>query len=210
MWRHDAKRSGVSSENLPEALHLAWSRAVAPARVAWPNEPRLHFDASVEPVVKGKRLFVGSPQDGGVRAYDTDSGKELWKFYTEGPVRFAPVAWEDGLYVGSDDGFLYHLDAATGTLRWKVRGAPDDRADYRQLGNHRLISLWPLRGGPVIEDGVVYFGAGIWPTMGVFVKAINAKSGELKWANGDINYLANVRIDHNTLNEAALSPQGYC
>lgn len=210
MWRHDAKRSGVSSENLPEALHLVWSRAVAPAQVAWPNEPRLHFDASIEPVVKGKRLFVGSPLDGSVRAYDTDSGEELWKFYTEGPVRFAPVAWDDGLYVGSDDGFLYHLDAATGHLRWKVRGAPDERADYRQLGNSRFISFWPVRGGPVIERGVVYFGAGIWPTMGVFVKAVDAKSGEMKWVNGNINYLANVRIDHNTLNEAALSPQGYC
>ncbi|MFV2066305.1 MAG: PQQ-binding-like beta-propeller repeat protein, partial [Pirellulales bacterium] len=135
---------------------------------------------------------------------------ELWKFYSEGPVRFAPVAWEDGLYFGSDDGFLYHLDASTGKLRWKVRGAPDDRADYRQLGNNRFISLWPVRGGPVIENGVVYFGAGIWPTMGVFVKAVDARSGDVNWANGDINYLANVRIDHNTLNEAALSPQGYC
>lgn len=210
MWRHDAKRSGVSSEKLADKLHLNWSRAVAPARLAWPNEPRLHFDASIEPVVKGNRLFVGSPLDGSVSAYDTESGAELWKFYSEGPIRFAPVAWQDGLYFGSDDGYLYHLDAATGELRWKVRGASDDRADYRQLGNSRLISLWPVRGGPVIEKGVVYFGAGIWPSMGVFVKAVDAKTGEVVWANGDINYLSKVRIDHNLLEEAALSPQGYC
>lgn len=210
MWRHDAKRSGVSPEELANILHLTWSMEIAPARLAWPNEPRLHFDASIEPIVKGKLLFVGSPLDGSVRAYDTESGNELWKFYTEGPIRFAPVAWNDGLYIGSDDGFLYHLDATTGKLRWKVRGAPDERGDYRQLGNRRFISLWPVRGGPVIANGVVYFGAGIWPSMGVFVKAIDAKTGETKWSNGDISCLPKVKLDHNAIDEAALSPQGYC
>ena len=210
MWRHDAKRSGGSSETLANELHLWWTRTVSPARMAWPNEPRLQFDASIEPIVKGKRMFVGSPLDGSLTAYDTESGAELWKFYTEGPIRFAPVAWEDGIFLGSDDGFLYQLDAVTGELRWKVRGAPDDRADYRQLGNNRLISLWPVRGGPVMANGTVFFGAGIWPTMGVFVKAVDAKTGKVKWANGDINFLSNVRIDHNTREESALSPQGYC
>jgi outer membrane protein assembly factor BamB len=210
MWRHDTLRSGVTTEELGEKLVLQWSRDVAPAKVAWPNESRLHFDSSIEPIVKGKRMFVGSPVNGSVTAYDTDSGQELWRFYSDGPVRFAPVAWMSTVCFGSDDGYLYSVDALTGKLRWKARGAPDKRADYRQLGNNRLVSLWPVRGGPVIQDGVVYFGAGIWPSMGVFVKAVDADTGEVKWANGDINYLSKVRIDHNVLAEAALSPQGYC
>ena len=210
MWRHDTLRSGVTTEELGEKLHLQWSREVTPASVAWPNESRLHFDSSIEPIVKGKRMFVGSPVEGSVTAFDTDTGRELWRFYSDGPVRFAPVAWNDTVCFGSDDGYLYSLEAASGKLRWKVRGAPEERADYRQLGNNRLVSLWPVRGGPVIEKGVVYFGAGIWPSMGVFVKAVDADTGEVKWANGDINYLSKVRIDHNLLAEAALSPQGYC
>ena len=209
-WRHDAQRSGVSAEGLADELHLKWQRALSPVQVAWPNESRLHFDASIEPVVMGKRMFVGLVADGSVRAYDTESGEEVWRFYSEGPVRLAPVAWRDGVYFGSDDGRLYCLDSGTGTPRWKVRGAPDDRPDYRHLGNARLISYWPVRGGPVIEDGVVFFGAGIWPSMGVYFKAVDAETGEVKWSNGKTNYLENVRIDHNQLHEAALSPQGYC
>ena len=210
MWRHDVLRSGTSAEELPGELHLQWSRALPPSTVAWPNETRLQFDSSIEPVVLGKRLFVGSAVDGSLRALDTESGNELWRFYSDGPVRLAPVAWKGTVCFGSDDGFLYSLDAVTGKLRWKARGAPDERGDYRQLGNNRMVSLWPVRGGPVIKDGVVYFGAGIWPSMGVFVKAVDADSGEVKWVNGDINYLSKVRIDHNLLEEAALSPQGYC
>ena len=157
-----------------------------------------------------KRMFVGSAIDGSVSAFDTGSGAELWKFHTGGPVRLAPAAGDGRVHVGSDDGFLYCLDAATGELRWKVRGAPDDRPDYQHLGNSRLISFWPVRGGPVLDDGVVYFGAGLWPTLGVFIDAVDAETGATKWTNGNTNYLKNVRTDHNGLHEAGLSPQGYC
>ena len=210
MWRHDVLRSGTTSEELAAELHRQWSHALPASTVAWPNETRLQFDASIESVVLGQRLFVGSAVDGSLRALDTRSGRELWRFYSDGPVRLAPVAWKDTVCFGSDDGFLYSLNAVNGELRWKVRGAPDERGDYRQLGNNRMVSLWPVRGGPVIRDGVAYFGAGIWPSMGVFVKAVDADTGEVKWVNGDINYLSKVRIDHNLLEEAALSPQGYC
>ena len=157
----------------------------------------------------GETLFLGSPLDGTVAAFATDNGREHWRFYTEGPVRFAPVAWQGRIYVGSDDGYLYCLDASSGELRWKVRGAPRDRDDYWHLGNGRLISFWPVRGGPVLADGVVYFAAGIWPTHGVFIKAVDANTGKTLWVNSECNYIENVRIDHNNLHEAGLSPQGY-
>ena len=209
MWRHDTARSGVTSEKLPDEIHLQWSREAPAAKVAWPNEPRLQFDAVNEPVVVGKTLFVGSSYDGSLRAFDTESGDAKWAFYTDGPIRCAPVAWNGKVAVGSDDGYLYCLDAATGEERWKVRGAPAERPDYRQLGNARLISYWPVRGGAVLKDGVIYFGAGIWPSMGVFIIAVDAETGQLKWRNSEVGYIKQVRIDHNYLSEAGLSPQGY-
>jgi len=208
-WRHDASRSGVSAEELPAQVHLLWRRDLPAPRLAWPNEPRLHFDASYEPVVSGARLFLGSPNDGSVRAFDTATGEERWRFRTEGPVRFAPVVAGGKLYAGSDDGHLYCLDAATGALLWKVCGAPANRPDRRHLGNARLVSYWPVRGGPVLADGVVYFAAGIWPTLGVFVLAADARTGRVLWRNDTLNYITKVRIDHNRLHEAGLSPQGY-
>ncbi len=115
---------------------------------------------------------------GSVRALDTRSGAERWTFFADGPVRFAPVAAGGKVYAGSDDGYLYCLDAQTGAVAWKFRGAPTDRPDRRQLGNGHLVSFWPVRGGPVVVEGVVYFGAGIWPTFGVFLHALDAKTGE--------------------------------
>ncbi|NOZ19469.1 MAG: PQQ-binding-like beta-propeller repeat protein [Planctomycetes bacterium] len=208
-WRHDANRSAATAESLPDELHLQWARELPPYRLAWPNEPRLQFDPSYEPVIMGKTLFLGSPCDGSVAAFDTETGKEKWRFYTEGPVRLAPVAWEGKVYVGSDDGYLYCLSAEDGSLRWKARGAPEDRPDRRHLGNARLISYWPVRGGPVLADGRIYIGAGIWPTLGVFIVAVDAKTGKVIWRNEKLNYIEKVRIDHNTLADAGISPQGY-
>jgi len=209
MWRCDVARSGATSEKLPDEIHLQWSREMPVAKVAWPNEPRLQFDAVNEPVVVGKMLFVGSSYDGSLRAFDTETGDAKWTFYTEGPIRCAPVAWNDKVAVGSDDGYLYCLNADTGKEVWKVRGAPVKRPDYRQLGNARLISSWPVRGGAVLKDGTIFFGAGIWPSMGVFINAVDAETGKVKWQNSEVNYIEQVRIDHNNLSEAGLSPQGY-
>lgn len=209
MWRHDAQRSGASPAVLADDLHLQWTRQLPSPLPAWPNEARLHFDASYEPVVLGSRMFVGSMVDGSLTAFDCKNGRELWRFYSNGPVRLAPVAFNDCVCFGSDDGWLYCLNAESGELIWKVCGAPKDRGQFRHLGNARLISYWPVRGGPVVKDGVVYFGAGIWPTLGVFVHAVDAKSGRVIWTNDDSHAIANVRVDHNYLQESGISPQGH-
>lgn len=209
MWRNDVARSGASSAALPTKLHLQWTRQLPGPIPAWPNESRLHFDASYEPVVLGSRMFVGSMVDGSVTALDCVSGDELWRFYTSGPVRLAPAAFDGRVCFGSDDGWLYCVDAADGRLLWKVSGAPEDREPYRHLGNARLVSFWPVRGGPVFADGTVYFGAGIWPTLGVFVRAVDAQSGRVIWTNDDSHAIENVRVDHNYLQESGISPQGH-
>jgi outer membrane protein assembly factor BamB len=50
-------------------------------------------------------------------------------------------------------------------------------SERKLLGNGRLISTWPVRGGPVVADGRVYFAAGVWPFEGVFVYALDAETG---------------------------------
>jgi len=154
MWRYDAGRCAASPEELPAEMHLQWVRELAPPKPAWPrSQDRLQFDASYEPVVAGKTIFFGSMVSDRVTAYDTETGIEKWRFYTDGPVRFAPVVYKDKLYFASDDGHLYCLNAKNGSLVRKFLGGP---AQNKVIGNDRLVSMWPMRGGPVLYEGKIY------------------------------------------------------
>ena len=203
-WRYDAQRSAASPDNLPETMTLHWARELPPLVPAWPDQPKMQFDAAYEPIVAGQRLIVGSSRDDSVTAYDARSGRELWTFYADGPIRFAPLAWEERIYFVSDDGYLYCLKGDDGSLVWRFRGGPSDR---KILGNERMISTWPARGAPVIADGKVYFAAGIWPFMGVFLHALDARTGEVVWTNdGDGSMY--IKQPHNTDSFAGVAPQG--
>jgi hypothetical protein len=203
-WRSDPGRTAEWTGELADELHLQWVRPLPPLEPAYQN-PRLQFDLGYEPVAKDGLLFVGSSRNDSVTAYDAATGEQRWRFHVEGPVRFAPVAWEDRLYFGSDDGFVYCLHAAEGTLVWKFRAVPSMR---KVLGNGRLISLWPVRGGPVIADGVLYFAAGVWSFEGVFVYALDAISGEVKWVNDRTGFIYGQH-PHDTQAFGGLTPQGY-
>ena len=208
-FRYDAGRTAATPHSLPDDLTLRWTRTLPAPRPAYPHEIRLAFDASYEPVVRGDTLFVPSMVTDSVTAVDTETGAERWRFFAEGPVRFAPVAWEDKVYFVSDDGYLYCVDAEEGSLLWRFRGLPDGRQERRVLGDGRLVSLWPARGGPVLSDGVLYFAAGIFPTEGVFVHAVDARSGEAVWSNTDSHRIPESNWDHGIGFDSGLTPQGY-
>jgi outer membrane protein assembly factor BamB len=157
----------------------------------------------------GDAMFVPSMVNDSVTALDTETGAERWRFLAEGPVRFAPVACKDKVYFVSDDGHLYCLDTNDGSLRWKFRGLPEDRRDRKVVGHGRLISLFPARGGPVLADGVVYFAAGLWPTEGVFIHAVDAESGKAAWSNTEGHHIPKSNWDHGVGQYSGLAPQGY-
>jgi outer membrane protein assembly factor BamB len=208
MWRYDSGRTAASPEALPDQLHLQWVRQYTPREPVWDdalNRDLMRYDEVFEPIVLNKTLYLGFNDSDKVVALDTGSGEEKWRRYFDGPVRFAPLAWNGKLYVCSDDGYLYCLNAADGALVWKFRGGPTDR---KILGNKRLISMWPVRGAPVIADGVVYFGASIWPMMGIFIYALDAETGGLVWAN-DGQGADYILQPHNSPAFAGVAPQGY-
>ncbi|MHC4072581.1 MAG: outer membrane protein assembly factor BamB family protein [Planctomycetota bacterium] len=208
-FRYDAGRTAACSEELSEQLHLQWIRELPAPRPAFPLEVRLLFDASYEPVVVGKTMFVPSMVNDSITALDTATGAKRWRFFASGPVRFAPVVWRGKVYFVSDDGYLYCLNADDGEHLWKFRGLPEDRQDRKLLGHGRLISLWPARGGPVLADGVIYFAAGLWPADGVFVHALDAESGRPLWSNTDSNHIPEANMDHGIGQYAGITPQGY-
>jgi outer membrane protein assembly factor BamB len=206
-WRYDAGRSADSPEKLPAALHLHWVRACPPRVQAWDdplNNDLMTYDRVLEPVVADDRMFVGFNDRDALVALDVHTGRELWTFFAEGPVRLPPVAGSGRVYFVSDDGHLYCLRAADGALVWKFRGGPSSR---KVLGNGRVISAWPARGGPVLRDGQVYFAASIWPFMGTFIYALDAQTGQVVWVN-DATGAQYLKQPHSAPSFAGVAPQG--
>ena len=189
-YQHDVARSAVTSEDLKLPLSGDWTRKQRHAPVpAWEDPkpvpiegyletPRLRFDDAFHVVVANGRLYFGSSADNKVYCLDAATGRERWSVITGGPIRFAPQVWQAKVYVPSDDGFVYCLNASDGALVWKFHAAPQDE---RLLGNGRMISRWPLRTGVLVDDGVAYCTAGIFPSEGAYVYALRADDGKVIW-----------------------------
>lgn len=207
MWRYDAGHTASSPADLPDQLEPVWSRSFGAREQVWDdplNNDLMTYDKILEPVVFGQRMYVGFNNADKLIAMDTETGKTLWTFYAEGPIRFSPVATEKRIYLVSDDGFLYCLDSTTGQQVWKFRGAPGAQ---KALGNKRVISAWPARGGPVLYDDTVYFAASIWPFMGTFIYALDAETGNVIWVN-DSTSASYIKQPHSAPSFAGVAPQG--
>ena len=207
MWRYDAARSAASGNEVPSDLHLIWSKSLTARRQAWDDPLNLDlmtYDRVFEPIVLDGRLFIGFNDTDKLLALDAENGNELWSFYAEAPVRLPPVGWQGRVYFCSDDGFLYCVNAESGELVWKFRGAPSAQ---HAIGNRRLTSAWPARGGPVVKDDVVYFAASIWPFMGTFIYALDAQTGDVVWVN-DRTGSQYIKQPHSAPSFAGVAPQG--
>lgn len=191
-YQHDSSRSGSTDEQAPRDPQHAWMyRSPSRPIPAW-DEPALWdgwgkvydlknrqvFDKAFHVAVAGDRLYFGSSVDDQIHCLNATTGETVWTFFTEGPVRLAPTVHNDRVYVGSDDGFVYCLAADSGELIWKKSPGPGNR---RVAGNGRVVSPWAIRTSVVIQGDTAYCGAGVLPSEGVFVIAMDAESGEEIW-----------------------------
>lgn len=146
-------------------------------RWAW----RTEGPVAATPAVAEGRVHVLS-YDGRVHTLDATSGEPLWTFATGGERRFearglhgtqprtqtiadpydvflsSPAVAGGMVYVGSSDGHLYALDAASGALRWKQRTGD------------------VVHASPAVADGVAVVGS--WDGA---LYAFDAASGEPRW-----------------------------
>lgn len=218
-YRHDNARTGSTSESViaPLVEHWvyvalyrprpAWSGPAERPREGFRQRPRVIFDDAFQVAAVGDTVYFGSSVDNKVYALDAATGEQRWSFFTDGPIRLAPTIWKNRVFVGSDDGFVYCLDADDGTLLWKVRGGPDNE---ELLGSGKMISRWPIRTGVLVDQGIgtpqggdpiAHFGAGIFPHENVYLCAVRASDGELVWKNDTISQAEAYRND--------FTPQGY-
>ncbi|GAB1452197.1 hypothetical protein MASR2M47_22530 [Draconibacterium sp.] len=207
MWRYDYNRSASTPEQLADELHLQWQVQYSAREPVWDdplNQNLMQFDRIFEPVVADNKLFVGFNDQDKVVALDVNSGEELWHFYADGPVRLPLTVSKNKIYFTGDDGYCYCLNTDNGSVVWKRLLSPSDN---KLLGNKRLISMWPARGGIVIKDGILYTAASIFPMMGTFIYALDAATGEIIWKNEGTGSTY-IKQPHNSPAFAYVAPQG--
>lgn len=207
----DAGRRHLTAERLAFPLQAVWTNVPAqPPAPAWP-EPgiemnRLDFDYAFQPVVASSLVFITSSADDSIRALSLAGGAPRWRFTAEAPIRFAPQISAGRCYVSADDGFVYCLEALTGKLVWKRRVALNDS---QVLGNGRMISRWPCRAGVLVADGIVYVAAGMWPSAGIFVYALDARDGSELWCNETSGARFMLYPHAGAYAIGGVAPQGY-
>ena len=189
-YMHDAARSGVSPVAVRLPLNLQWVYQARQApQPAWPPpakadvfhriftlEPRVTYDLAFHIVGAGGSVYFASSADDKVYCLDAATGREKWAFYTEGPVRLAPTIADGQVLFGSDDGLVYCLKAADGSLVWRVRLG--EGRDRRIAGNGRVISAHPVRTGALVEDSRGYFCAGLFAAEGIYYGVLDITSGK--------------------------------
>lgn len=204
-YRFDNRRSGISSEAVGGELFLQWKYIPThPPKTAWPEPveelPRMHSDSAYHTAAAGNSIYFGSSVTDVLYCLNAATGKIRWDFFAEGPIRFAPTVYKGRVYFGSDDGYVYCVDTKKGGLIWKYRAGPSDE---KVIGNGRMISLWPVRTGVVVDEGVVYFGAGVFPYEGIYICALRAEDGSVIWKNDKIGERG------HELDYSGISPHGY-
>ena len=136
--------------------------------------------ASSPAVYQGLVYFAS--YDGNIYAVDAKTGEQRWKFSSEGERRFtgkhlhgsdpaaeampdpfdfylsSPSIAQGTVYIGSGDGNVYELDAASGALRWKFHTGD------------------VVHASPAVANGLVYIGS--WDS---YFYAIDANSGTERW-----------------------------
>ena len=180
----------INRENVGE-LGLAWYRDMGTNR-----------GLEAMPIVVDGNMFFTSTWSR-VHAVDAVTGEEIWSYDPEVPGEWARWAccdvvnrgvavYEGRVYVGSLDGRLIALDAATGTPVWEVDTLMDRERPYTITGAPRAA-----RGKVFIGNGGAEYG------VRGYVTAYDAATGEQVWRFFTVPGDPSLPFEHPEMEAAA-------
>ena len=159
--------SQITKENVNQ-LGLAWSINLGTSR-----------GIEATPLVVDGIMFISGPWSV-VYAIDTRKGKILWTYDPQVPKGFGEKAccdvvnrglamYKGNIFVGTLDGRLVSINAATGKMKWEVLSVSHDRS-------------YTITGAPRVMDGKVIIGnSGAEYGVRGYVTAYDAMTGKKVW-----------------------------
>jgi outer membrane protein assembly factor BamB/tRNA A-37 threonylcarbamoyl transferase component Bud32 len=149
------------------------------------------------PAVSENAVYFGS-YDNTLYSLEADTGKERWRYATDGGVVSSPCVWNETVFFGSEDQILYAVYTRTGRIVWtcptdgRIRSSPKQEYDHVFFGSddHQVYAvsaksgqeLWrfdagaPVRSSPAISGEFLVFGSDDGN-----VYALDVQSGEMRW-----------------------------
>ncbi|MDH5620406.1 MAG: PQQ-binding-like beta-propeller repeat protein, partial [Gammaproteobacteria bacterium] len=117
--------------------------------LAWYFDVPTHRGMEATPIVVDGRMYVTGSWSI-VYALDARTGEELWRYDPQVPrewirytccdaVNRGVAAWGDSIFVGTLDGYLVAIDAATGKERWRA-DTIDRQPPYSITGAPRIVN----------------------------------------------------------------------
>ena len=169
--------------------------------LAWYFDVPTQRGMEATPIVVDGRMYVSGSWSI-VYALDAATGEELWRHDPQVPKSWAQYAccdvvnrgvavWEDSVFVGTIDGYLVAIAAATGEERWRV-----DTINRKPP--------YTITGAPRVVNGLVFIGNG-GADYGVrgYVSAYDAATGELRWRFYTVPGNPEEGFENEVLEEAA-------
>ncbi len=188
-YRHDNRRSGVTDAKLDFPMSQQWIwKSPQPPQTAWAGPAKWdaysgneglqsmrNFDPCFYVTVDEGSVYFGSSVDDAAHALDVATGQERWVCFTGAAVRMPPTIADGRVFFGSDDGFVYCCDSKSGETMWrKFAAAGKDRI----ASNRKLISLWPVRTGVLVDAGKATFAASLVPWKPSLLWTVDAMTGK--------------------------------
>ncbi|MBN2375380.1 MAG: PQQ-binding-like beta-propeller repeat protein [Sedimentisphaerales bacterium] len=187
-YRLDNARSGSTPEALIlSELNQAWVySAPSPPKRAWGDDPpwdawsyngavpMRDFDTALFVTVVGQDVYFGSSVTNSVHCLNVITGLQKWYYRTDGAVRLPPSFDNGKLYFGSDDGYVYCINAADGSFVWKYSPVGEGRVLFN---NGNFTTMWPVRTGTAVMENKVYFAAGLVPWESSYLCSVDALTG---------------------------------